>query len=796
MSSFKRGMRPSTIKRRAACLGALLFAGQLFAGLLFTGPLFASSGELPLIPLPAQAQPRDGQLIIASNMTIQADPSDAAALRVAHALSRLLAASGGPSLSVATGETHSSGHVIQLSRRADAPVAQHEGYTLDVSPEQASIVARDEAGLYYGAVTLWQLFTAHQSGDKAIVPAVHIADWPHYAWRGLMIDSARHMQSVAEIRQILDQMALHKLNTLHWHLTDDQGWRIEIKRYPQLTGIGAWRTPPDAGKAGEPVRYGGYYSQADIRQLVAYAAARYITIVPELDMPGHAQAAVAAYPELGVTGTRPSVSTDWGVNPYLYNVDKPTLDALEEILDEVMALFPSRYIHLGGDEAIKDQWQASPAVQARMHALGLANAEQLQSWFMGQLGTYLGRHGRRLIGWDEILDGGVPGDAAVMSWRGSKGIEAALAARHDVVVAPDPYLYFDYVQSDRDDETAGRLPVQTLQSVYTFQIEPRELAPGQSQHILGAQANVWSEHMPSAAHLQHAIFPRLDALAEIVWTPTARRSWPGFLERLPAQLARYRQQGIGYADSAYAVDIRTDRQQALNTRKALVTLSNQSGSGTIRYTTDGTPASVGSTVYTGPFSVALPTTVNAATLDSSGATLATSRTRILDERQLRSIEGNELAACPSPNISETRTQPEPDATTLAPTYTINAFDSCRTTPALSLSGIHAIRFDMARLPNNVALAHDAPLVVSRPPRSAHGELELRVDRCDGPALATSPLPDPASSAARFELTTALPSLQGSHTLCFFVTAPAQAPFYGFARLQLQTAAVPTPAKTP
>ncbi|WP_255367206.1 family 20 glycosylhydrolase [Dyella sp. OK004] len=764
-----------------------------FSALFFHSCLASASAELPLIPRPSTVETHEGQLTIGARIVVRVDPSDPAALRVAHALSDMLARLGGPSLTVgegspAQGRAAMEQTVIVISRRADAPVTQSEGYTLDVTAKAARIIARDESGLYYGAVSLAQLVSANATDKTFHVPAVHIADWPRFAWRGLMIDSARHMQSVAEIEGILEQMALHKLNVLHWHLTDDQGWRIEIKRYPELTHTGAWRTPPDAGKDGEPARYGGYYSQDDIRHVVAYAAARHITVVPELDMPGHAQAAVAAYPQFGVTGQRPAVSADWGVNPYLYNVDEPTLHFLEGVLDEVMALFPSRYIHLGGDEAIKDQWEASPAVQQRMRALGLQHPEQLQSWLMGRLGHYLDNHGRRLIGWDEILEGGVPGDAAVMSWRGIKGIEQATRAGHDVVVAPDPFLYLDYVQSTRNDETAGRLPMQSLQSVYAFEIVPPELADTQVRRILGAQANVWTEHMPTAAHLQHAIFPRLDALAENVWTPADKRNWQSFLARLPAQLARYRQQGIGYADSAYAVDIGVDRRQALASSKATVTLSNQIGSGVIHYTLDGPPPDTHSPVYTKPFTATLPVTIRAATLTTSGSLLANTRERVLDEAHLRSLEGNELTACPSEHIDEMRAQPTPDATSLTPTYTINVFDSCRLTPPLPLDGAAVVNIDLARLPRNVALAHDAKLITSRATATKHGELELRADRCDGPALSVTNLPDPTSSPARFTLTAALPPMHGTHSLCLVMTGSPQAPYYGVGRLQWQPAA--------
>jgi len=597
------------------------------------------------------------------------------------------------------------------------------------------------------------------------------------------------MQSVDEIKRIIDQMALHKLNTLHWHLTDDQGWRIEIKRYPELTRIGAWRTPPGAGKDGEPMLYGGFYTQDEIRQVVAYAAERHITIIPELDMPGHAQAAVASYPQFGVTGERPTVSVDWGVNPYLYNVDDATLHFLKDVLDEVMGLFPSHFVHLGGDEAIKDQWEASPAVRAKMKALGLKNPEQLQSWFMGQLGQYLHNHGRRLIGWDEILEGGVPGDAAVMSWRGTSGIQKAARAGHNVIASPDPYLYLDYVQSHRTDETAGRLAPQDLKSVYAFEIEPKGMSPTETKRILGAQANVWTEHMPTAAHLQHAIFPRLDAVAENVWTPVNERSWEGFLARLPAQLDRYRRMGVGFSDSAHAVNIQVDRVQALASGNALVTLSNQIHNGVIHYSLDGSAPDASSPIYTKPFMATLPKTVRATTLSPSGIVMTELRERVLDDQHLRGVDGNELVACPSKHIDETRTQPTPDATSLIPVYTIDSFDSCRLSTLLPFDGIRSVSVDLARLPRNVALADDSTYVVNRKAAMKHGEMEVHMNRCDAPATAVVPLPDPANSPSRFTLAAALPAQRGAHALCLVFTTSAQDPYYGVTRLQLQEASL-------
>ncbi len=758
----------------------------LFAALR---PLHAAAVTAPpgLIPLPAQWTMVAGDFTVDARTPVVVQGDVAASRRTARYLVDLLARTRGLHLRIASGNAASAAIVLQ--RDPQAPVAQAGGYALDVTPQGIRVRARDDAGLFHGVITLWQLLTPDAHQGAVIVPALHIRDWPRFSWRGLMLDSARHFQSVAEVETLLDQMAQHKLDVLHWHLTDDQGWRIQIRRYPELTRIGAWRTPPDAGHDGEPKRYGGFYTQAQIRQIVAYAAARYITVVPEIDMPGHAQAAVAAYPQLGVTGKRPSVSVDWGVNPYLYNVDDATFRFLDNVLDEVMALFPSRYIDVGGDEAIKDQWQASAAVQAKMHALGLNNEDALQGWFIGRIGDYLEKHGRRLIGWDEILEGGkLPADATVMSWRGTTGAIMAAQAGHDVVLSPAPQLYFDQLQSDNPDETAGRIPVQSLASVYAFEPVPKELDASQAKHVLGAQANVWTEHMPSIKHVEHAVFPRLDALSEVDWSPVAARNWNSFLARLPAQLARYRAQDIGYADSAFAADITVDRTQALATGHATVTLADQTGTGTLRYTLDGSAPDPHSAVYQEPFEVTLPVTVRAATYAADGSVLAAPRQRVLDRAHLLEFSGNALPNCPGSDF-RLRVQPLPDATTLAPVYSINVFNSCQMVPPTLLGGVDEIHVEAVRLERNYALAHEQRLVLSRPHSTPFGELVVHKDNCQGAVLASMPLPDPAHSARRFALAAALPVQQGEHALCLIYTAPIDGPLYALSQVQLLPAGI-------
>ncbi len=349
-------------------------------------------------------------------------------------------------------------------------------------------------------------------------------------------------------------MALHKLNVFHWHLVDDQAWRIEIKKYPLLTDRGAWRVPagPAAQKdidprTGKPRLYGGYYTQDEIRDIVAYASARHITIVPEIEMPGHATAAIVAYPSLAAIPDPPrAMPADWGIYPNLFNVEDSTFAFFEDVMTEVMALFPSPYIHVGGDEAVKEQWEASPQVQARMRELGIKDEHALQSYFIQRMEKFLSANGRRLIGWDEILEGGLAPNATVMSWRGIDGAVAAAAAGHDAVLSPWPTLYFDNRQSAGDTQP-GRGTIIGVEEVYRFDPLPPAIEPDQRKHVLGVQANLWTEHMRSEARVQYMAFPRAAALAEIAWSQPERISFSDFQRRLPAQLARYEALGIGYA---------------------------------------------------------------------------------------------------------------------------------------------------------------------------------------------------------------------------------------------------------
>jgi hexosaminidase len=750
--------------------------------LLASGVAVATGrGGPSLIPWPAEVALVPGDLTVDGQTPICAT---GAADKVAERLQATLKAVRG--LDLKTGQCGRAGITLALS--SAAPVTDAEGYTLDVGASGIRILARTQAGLYYGAMTVAQLLSADAAHNSSVrLAGMHIEDFPRFKWRGLMLDPARHFLSVVDVKTIIEQMGQHKLNVLQLHLTDDQGWRIEIKRYPELTKIGAWRTPPlNGGPGGEARAYGGFYTQEDIRDIVAYAAARYVTVVPEIDMPGHAQAVIAAHPELSVTGARPAVSSDWGVNLFLYNTNTQSLTFVKNVIDEVLALFPGKYVHLGGDEAIKDQWKASPAVQAQMKALGIADEDAMQSWFMDQIGSYLAEHGRSMVGWDEILQGGVPSGATVMSWRGTQGAITAARLGHDVVLSPAPTLYFDNLQSRREDEPAGRLNIAPLSQVYNFDVMPTVLSAEEGRHVLGAQANLWGEYLLSGWYLQHAAFPRVDALSEVVWTRPSRMSWAGFLKRLPAQMQRYRRQGIAAADSAFAVDFQAvnGRNAALQNAGGAVMLSNQTAFGKIRYTLDGSEPDLQAKLYTAPLMLKLGTVIKAAAFADDGLPLTAVRSYEFSAATLMARSSNQLEACPGGNFV-LRLPLTPDSPAPAPVYDVDLFHSCYVYPKARLDGVTALTFDIARLARNFALANHKNELKSYPARTRFGELVVYQDRCEtGPEIARAPLSDPVTSDARQSIQTAITPAPGQHDLCLMFTAPTNGPLYVIGEVKL------------
>lgn len=465
----------------------------------------------------------------------------------AEKLAARLRAGSGLALPVQAASTDSA---ITMTLDAALSNLGDEGYVLDVTPEQVDIRAPKPAGLFYAGITLLQLlppaiFSATPQTDANwSVPCCHIEDQPRFTWRGMHLDVARHFMPVEFVKKFIDLLALHKMNIFHWHLTEDQGWRLEIKKYPKLTEVGAWRKETRAGherdKAGfDGVPHGGFYTQDEAREVVAYAAERHVIVLPEIEMPGHAQAAIAAYPELGNTDEKLEVWTQFGINKHVVNVEESTVQFYQDVLREVLDIFPSPFIHVGGDECPKDEWQASPRAQARMHELGLKDEHELQSWFIRRMDTFLNEQGRTLIGWDEILEGGLAPNAVVMSWRGEEGGIAASQAGHDVVMAPNRHVYFDYYATeDKANEPlaiGGFLP---LEKVYGYEPIPPQLSADEAKHVLGAQGELWTEYMKTPAHVEYMAFPRVCALSEVVWSPAARKDYADFLQRMQAHTQR------------------------------------------------------------------------------------------------------------------------------------------------------------------------------------------------------------------------------------------------------------------
>jgi len=509
----------------------------------------ARAEMIDVTPRPLSADALGGAAVAVTSGAKLATPAgDSGAMSAARYLKRMALMSRGLDLTLASRAPRRPAIVFTRDGAADLGP---EGYVLTATNGQIRVVARTDAGLFYGAVTLWRLLTADGGRGAAALQPVEITDRPRFAWRGLLLDSARHYQSPAFIEQLIDRMARDKLNVLQWHLTDDQAWRIEIRRYPRLTSVGAWRAAIDPA-TGRPTRYGGFYSRAEIRRIVAYAAARHVTIVPEIEMPGHSLSAILAYPRLGAAPADPATQGDWGIFPSILDPSQRTIGFMDNVLTEVMALFPGPWINVGGDEAVKDQWRASPSVQAQIKRLGLADEDALQGWFTAQIGQFLAAHGRRLIGWDDILKGGgaLPANAAVVSWHAA-GAAQALQTGHDAVIATDPTLYFDHRQSDAVGEPPGRAAVVSLGDVYGFEPAPQDLPAEQRAHIIGVQANLWSEHMPTEADVARMAFPRADALAEVAWSAPERKDWPDFAARMPAERARDAALGLE-ADAAPA----------------------------------------------------------------------------------------------------------------------------------------------------------------------------------------------------------------------------------------------------
>ncbi len=789
------------VRGRAAPAPVLMALGLLAAAFARNA---AADG---VIPLPAMVSPRAGTFAGGAGTAVQVPAHDRGARQAAAYLVGLLRRSENLQLPIVAGRAlaiRGADDAIRFRRRAGM---RPEAYRLEIGPHRITVSATTDAGLFYGAVTLWQL--APPAASAMRIPAQLIDDAPAYRWRGLMLDSVRHFQSPAFIESMIDWMAWHKLNVLHWHLTDDQGWRLEIRKYPRLTEIGAWRIPaavpgtlPDATAGASPgapagaaaAAYGGFYTQAQVREIVAYAATRHVLIVPEIEVPGHAQAAIAAYPALGAGDAPLAVSARWGIHTHLFNIEPATFQFLENVLTEVIALFPGPYVHLGGDEAVKDEWNASAAVQARARSLGIRDADALQGYFTQRLAAYLAAHGRRLVGWDEILRPGLSRDAIVMSWHGVSGAHAAAVSGHDAILSPWPTLYFDNRQSTSPSEPPGRLQVISLEDVYRFAPRDPTLSGAAQAHILGLQGDLWTEHMRTGDRLVWMALPRAAALAEIAWTPLERLCWPDFLERLVPMFARYRAAGLEAADSVFAVEASVAR----SADRLSVALSNQAQHGArpvgvIRYTLDGPEPTALSSVYQTPLSLPLGGHLRAAAFVGSERVSAVLERR-LDAAALARKDSHELELCseglglllePGAPAAGSPAAGSPAGSSRSP-IAIDIMNPCWIDRGVDLTAGVRLRAAVVPLPFNYEIGADADKIRIGDTRSAAGELEVHVDGCDAPAQATLPLqPAAASRAVTILPAVQLPASAGRHDLCLRFARPRLDPLWALDWVEIQ-----------
>lgn len=499
-----------------------------------------------------------------------------------------------------------------------------EGYELKISTDKITITASAPAGAFYAVQTLRQLLPVQfengsYQNEEAKIPNMTIKDAPRFKYRGMHLDVGRHFFSVAFIKKYLDMMSLLKMNTFHWHLTEDQGWRIEIKKYPKLHEVAAFRKETLIGHySDQPQRYdgktyGGYYTQEEVKEIVSYAAARQIDVIPEIEMPGHSVAAISAYPELGCTGKQIDVATKWGVYDDIYCPKESTFKFLENVLDEIITLFPSKYIHIGGDEAPKVRWKNSEFCQRLIAEKNLKDENGLQSYFIKRIETYLNSKGKQIIGWDEILDGGLAPNATVMSWRGTKGAVAAAKQQHDVILTPNSHCYFDHYQSTNENEPLAWGAFLPLEKVYGFEPIPEELTEKEAAHVLGAQGNVWTEYMQTEKKVEYMTFPRIIALSEVVWSKAANKNYNSFKKRLIEYQKRLDLLDVNYANHLHEVS----GQLHTKDEQLTYTLEAASENTAIRYTLDGTVPKSTSQLYNGPIEIEKTSTITAASFSKT-----------------------------------------------------------------------------------------------------------------------------------------------------------------------------------
>lgn len=567
--------------------------------LLFSNLGVAQNSEniLPLIPQPAVLRQNAEvfQLTPQTRLIVQESTLRAEA----ELFNDFLRRRHGFALKIETGKTAVKEAIVLAQMEG-----MRESYALSITKNQIKITG-DNPGVFYGLQTLTQMLPV-QKGRRLSIAGVDIQDQPRYSWRGMHLDVCRHFFPVDFIKKYIDYIAMYKMNTFHWHLTDDQGWRIEIKKYPKLAEVSAWRSGSMVGHYNEQrydsVRYGGFYTQNEIREVVAYAAKRHVTVVPEIELPGHSVAALAAYPELSCTGGPFAVGKAWGVYDDVFCPKEETFKFLEDVLMEVAALFPGKYVHIGGDEVPKTRWKNCSHCQALIKKEGLHDEHELQSYFIRHIEKFLNGKGKQIIGWDEILEGGLAPNAAVMSWRGTEGGIAAAKQKHYTVMTPGSHCYFDHYQGNPTYEPLAIGGYTTLEKVYSYEPTPAELAPDEQQYILGAQGNLWTEYIATPQHVEYMAMPRMAALAEVVWSPKERRDEKKFQQRLFRHFQLLDALGVNYAKSIYEVKAAVKPSPANDGIVfELATAFDQSG---IRYTLDGATPTLASAKFDAPIPLA------------------------------------------------------------------------------------------------------------------------------------------------------------------------------------------------
>lgn len=721
-----------------------------------------------LVPWPADVAVQKGAFQLSARTPIHVPAGDAEAKAVAQQLRDMLIRAGKPRLKIVEGGPALAGAITL--KRSDST---GEHYDVNVETSGVTIAAGDRKGLFYGAVTVWQLAT-----NGPALPAVTIKDQPRYAWRGFMLDSVRHFQSVDDVKRLIDAMAAYKLNVLHWHLTDDQGWRLEIKAYPKLTSVGAWRTPKGADAyrpaPAQYAPYGGFYTQDQAREIVAYAAARNIMVVPEVELPGHATAAITAYPKLGVTGEAPaSGMSDWGVYANLFNVDDSTFAFLETVLDEMAAIFPAPYVHIGGDEAIKNQWQASPKIQAKIKELGLADEDKLQSWFIARIAKHLAIRDKRIIGWDEILEGGADPHAIVMAWRGVDRAAEAARHGHDAILTPQPQLYLDSRQSFSPNEPPGRSEPSTLKGVYTFDATAEGLTEEQARHVLGVQGNTFAEHQRDAKRVETMVFPRLTAVAELGWTARDRRDWTRYSNGLPVLLKQLDALGVAHDDVPFEPEAALSKQGG----KIGVALTSGLDVGEIRYATGGKIPTATSSLYTVPLALADGTKLKARTF-LKGYPLGAVRDIDVSINALNTRVSTNLKFC-----GETipiRLEADFPREGKRPVFMIGNYRPCWVWADADVAKGATLTARIGQAPFNFQLAGGRRIVhFDKPTTSPYGELVVRKREsngpvCEGQLLALIPIDAAvAGKAGLSEVTAKIPATAGVKDLCLTFNRPKQ-----------------------